>query len=196
MTDTPIDKDPKAILLRYLNQARDAMVWKLDDLSEYDMRRPMTPTGTNLLGLVKHLAYVELGYFGDTFGRPAAISSPDSDDPDDDLVVRPDESSDEIRALYRHARAHSDATIAALELDSTGAVPWWPDHINPVTLQWIMVHVTTETHRHAGHADIVREMIDGEAGHRADVSNMPDEGAAFWAAHRQRVEDAARAAST
>lgn len=195
MTSTAIDRDPKAILLRYLDQARDVMVWKLDGLSEYDIRRPMTPTGTNLLGLVKHLAHVELGYFGDTFGRPSGERPPAPDDPFDDLVARPEESADDIRDLYARARAHSDATISALDLDSVGSVPWWPDHINPVTLQWIMVHVTTETHRHAGHADIVREAIDGDVGHRPDVSNMPDEDQAFWAGHRQRVEDSARGAA-
>ena len=62
--------EPKETLVEYLQSARDAMVWKVEGLSEYDARRPMTPTGTNLLGLVKHLASVELGYFGDTFGRP------------------------------------------------------------------------------------------------------------------------------
>ncbi len=61
---------PKADLQRYLQSARDALVWKLEGLSEYDVRRPLTPTGTNILGLVKHAAGVELGYFGDTFGRP------------------------------------------------------------------------------------------------------------------------------
>ncbi|HJZ04073.1 MAG TPA: DUF664 domain-containing protein, partial [Streptosporangiaceae bacterium] len=64
------DPDPKADLRRYLQVAREAMLWKLDGLSEYDVRRPMVPTGTNLLGLVKHLASVEFGYFGETFGRP------------------------------------------------------------------------------------------------------------------------------
>jgi hypothetical protein len=63
--------DPKADLLHYLQGARSAMLWKLDGLTEYDVRRPLTPTGTNLLGLVKHLARCELGYFGDTFGRPS-----------------------------------------------------------------------------------------------------------------------------
>ena len=58
------------MLHRYLRMASDALLWKLDGVSEYDVRRPCTPTGTNLLGLVKHLAIVELGYFGDTFGRP------------------------------------------------------------------------------------------------------------------------------
>lgn len=194
-----IDKEPKAVLQRYLDQARDAMVWKLDGLSEYDMRRPLTPTGTNLLGLVKHLALVEVGYFGETFGRPfngAVPSEEEADnDPHIDLVASADESSADILALYRSARAHSDATIAALDLDAAGNVPWWPDTVNPITLQLIMVHVTTETHRHAGHADIVREMIDGEAGHRDGVSNMPEEEAAYWASHVQRVEEAARAAS-
>ncbi len=195
-----IDKEPKAVLRRYLDQARDAAVWKLDGLSEYDMRRPLTPTGTNLLGLVKHLALVEFGYFGETFGRPADEELPSDEaaanDPHLDLIAEPHESSAEILALYGRARAHSDATIAALDLDAPGNVAWWPDTVNPVTLQLIMVHVTTETHRHTGHADILREMIDGRVGHRADVANMPEEEAAYWAAHYKRVEDAAKAAST
>jgi hypothetical protein len=62
--------DPKADLRAYLQAARQALLWKLEGLSEYDIRRPMVPPGTNLLGLVKHVAGVELGYFGDTFGRP------------------------------------------------------------------------------------------------------------------------------
>ena len=62
--------DPKDVLRRYLNAARDALVWKLEGLGEQQIRQPMTPTGTNLLGLVKHLAAIEYGYFGDTFGRP------------------------------------------------------------------------------------------------------------------------------
>ena len=60
----------KNTLQRYLQSGRDALVWKLDGLGEYDIRRPLVPTGTNLLGLVKHLAGVEYGYFGLTFGRP------------------------------------------------------------------------------------------------------------------------------
>ena len=68
--------DPKDTLVEYLQSARDAIVWKVEGLSEYDARRPLTPTGTNLLGLVKHLASIELGYFGDTFGRPSGIPLP------------------------------------------------------------------------------------------------------------------------
>jgi Protein of unknown function (DUF664) len=64
------EPDPKADLCHYLKDARDALLWKLEGLSGYDIRRPLVATGTNLLGLVKHLAGVEMGYFGGTFGAP------------------------------------------------------------------------------------------------------------------------------
>jgi uncharacterized damage-inducible protein DinB len=188
--------DPKDTLSRYLQNARDAMVWKLEGLSEYDVRRPMTPTGTNLLGLVKHLASVELGYLGPTFGRPHGEHLPWHDEDADhnaDLFATADETREDIIGLYRRAWAHGAETIAALDLDSTGEVPWWPPDRRVVTLHQILVHLVAETARHAGHADIVREEIDGAAGVRPDNSNLPDEGY-DWAAHRARVEEAARAA--
>lgn len=183
-----IDDDPfKATLHRYLQVGRDAMVWKLDGLDEAAVRRPLTPTGTNLLGLVKHLALVEFGYFGDTFGRPPTVELPeDHDDPHDDLVATADESTESIVELYRAAWRHSDATIAELALDAEGTVPWWGDR-GTVDLHLVLVHVATETHRHAGHADIVRELIDGAVGHREDVSNLPDYTDAEWEAHRAGV---------
>lgn len=191
-------ENPKAMLVRYLDQARDALLWKLDGLGEYDVRRPLTPTGTNLLGLVKHLASVELGYFGHTFGRPPDIlvprMGPDAE-PNADMWATADESRAEVVDLYRRARAHSDATIAALDLDAEGRVPWWPDDVNPVTLQWILVHVIAETNRHAGHADIVREAIDGSAGLRSDNDNLPDVDDGFWSAYCERLERTARAAA-
>ena len=149
--------------------ARDALLWKLDGLSEYDIRRPLTPTGTNLLGLVKHLASVELGYFGDTFGRPFGEPLPWFDEDAEanaDMWAAADESREQIIGLYRRAWAHSDATIGALALDAIGHVPWWPGEHSEVTLHRILVHVVAETDRHAGHADIVRELIDGAAGLR------------------------------
>jgi uncharacterized damage-inducible protein DinB len=189
--------DPKADLHRYLQKDRDALLWKLDGLSEYDIRRPLVPTGTNLLGLVKHLAAIELGYFGDTFGRPSDDKVPwDEADPNSDMFAAPEESRQFITDLYRRAWAHSDATIDALALDAIGHVPWWPPERNEVTLHRILVHVVAETSRHAGQADIVRELIDGAAGLTADVSNLPSEDQAWWATHRDRVERAARQAAS
>ncbi len=190
------EPDGKADLRRYLQDAREALLWKLDGLSEYDVRRPLVPTGTNLLGLVKHLAMVEMGYFGDTFGRPCPEQlSWDESDPMSHMFARPDESRDFITGLYRRAWAHGDATIEALPLDAVGHVPWWPADHNAVTLRHVLVRMATETSRHAGHADIVRELIDGAAGLAAANSNLPPGDRDWWQAHRDRVERAAQEAA-
>ncbi|MFC7645949.1 DinB family protein [Streptosporangium lutulentum] len=123
-----IETEPKADLCRYLQTVREALLWKLDGLSEYDIRRPLTPTGTNLLGLVKHAAGVELGYFGETFGRPFDEPLPwlaEDAELNADMWATGDETRDEIVGLYRRAWAHADATIDALTLDTVGHVPWW-----------------------------------------------------------------------
>lgn len=185
----------KADLHQYLRTGREVMLWKLDGLSEYDVRRPMTPTGTNLLGLVKHLAVVEAGYFGVTFGRPWPEPIPemaDDAEPNADLWARAEESRDEVVDLYRRVWAHADATIEALPPDAEGRVPWWSPGGNPVRLHQILVHVVAETHRHAGHADIVREMLDGAAGHRPGNDNLWVAEGSTWREHRDRLERVAR----
>lgn len=184
----------KQDLHRYLQQAREAVLWKLDGLSERDVRRPMTRTGTNLLGLVKHLASVELGYFGVVFGRPADVAPPWSDDdPLADLWATAEESREHVVGLYRTATDHADRTIEELPLDALGRVPWWQPGRDEVSLHRVLVHVTTETHRHAGHADVVRELLDGAVGLRPDGDNLPDDmDDAAWAAHVERLEQVAR----
>jgi uncharacterized damage-inducible protein DinB len=190
--------DPKAELHRYLRAAREAILWKLDGLGEYDVRRPLTPTGTNLLGLVKHLASVELGYFGETFGRPSAEPLPWYEvgaEPNADMWATPGETREQIVGLYRRAWAHADTTIDDLPLDALGNVPWWPEDRREVTLHRILVHMTAETNRHAGHADIVRELVDGAVGLRRDNHNMAPGDQAWWETYRARLERAARDAA-
>ncbi len=183
--------DPKGDLQHYLQEARDAVVWKLDGLSEYDIRRPLVPTGTNLLGLVKHLASVEFGYFGDVFGRPSGEPLPWMDEGAEanaDMWATADQSREEIIGLYYRAWAHSDATISALALDAIGIVPWWrPDH-HEVTLHQILVHMIAETQRHAGHADVVRELIDGAVGLLPGNDNLPPGDRDWWEDYRTRLE--------
>ena len=191
--------DPKPELRRYLQIAREALLWKLDGLAEYDIRRPMVPTGTNLLGLVKHVASVEAGYFGATFGRPFPEPLPWLDDdaePNADMWATPEESREQIVGLYHRVWAHSDATIAALGLDAIGHVPWWPPDVSEVTLHRILVHMIAETDRHVGHADIVRELIDGAIGLRADNDNLPQVDQAWWQSYRSRLEEAAQQAAS
>jgi hypothetical protein len=152
----------------------------------------MTGTGTNLLGLVKHVASVELGYFGEVFDRPSNVPLPWLDDGAEmnaDMWATPDESREEIISLYRQAAAQADATIDALTLDSPGRVPWWSAERQAVTLHQIMVHMCVEMARHAGHADIIRELIDGAAGN--NDGNLPDQTPEEWATYRQRLEEAA-----
>jgi uncharacterized damage-inducible protein DinB len=196
LADVP-EHDPKTQLREYLQSARDALLWKLEGLSEYQIRRPMVPTGTNLLGLVKHVASVEAGYLGDTFGRPFGEPlpwlQPDAA-PNEDMWATPDQSRQEIIDLYHRVWQNSDATIAALGLDAIGQVPWWPPERREVTLQGIIVHMIAETNRHAGHADVVRELIDGAVGLRQVRSNLPEENEAWWQEYRERLERAARQA--
>jgi uncharacterized damage-inducible protein DinB len=184
-------------LQRYLQQAREAVVWKLDGLSDYEVRRPVTPTGTNLLGLVKHLASVEIGYLGDSFARP--FPEPlswmaDDADHSADMWATPEESREWIVGLYRRVWAHSDATIAGADLDTPAVVPWWPPERRETTLNRILVHLLAETNRHAGHADIVRESIDGAAGYADGNTNMAPQDEQWWKSYREQLEAAARAA--
>ncbi|MEU9913686.1 DinB family protein [Streptomyces sp. NPDC051001] len=193
MTET----DPKDILRFYLQSARDALLWKLDGVSEYGVRRPLTPTGTNLLGLVKHAAGVELGYLGDTFGRPSGERLPWLDpaaEANGDMWATAEESREDIVGLYRRAWAHADATLGALALDTVGRVPWWPDGKDEVTLHHAMVRVIADTHRHAGHADILRELMDGAVGMNQGNDSMASQDPAWWEAYRERLERAAREA--
>ena len=189
--------DPKADLHRSLQAARETLLWKLEGLDEYDARRPLTPTGTNLLGLVKHAAGVEVGYFGDCFQRPFDQVLPwlqDDAEPNADMWATADESREDILDLYRRVWAHSDATINLLALDATGSVPWWPAARRAVTLHRVLVHVVAELGRHAGHADVVRELIDGAAGLREGNDNLAPGDRQWWQEYQSRLEEVAQAA--
>jgi hypothetical protein len=185
--------DPKAGLHEYLRTGREVMLWKLEGLSEYDMRRPMVPTGTNLLGLVRHVSSIEAGYFGVVFGRPLPEPLPWMEDgePNGDMWVRAGDTTESVVAFCRRVWAHADATIDALSLDAIGEVPWWPEGDREISLHRALVHVITDIYRHAGHADVLRELIDGTVGADRRWSNLPPGDIAWWTAHRNKVEAAA-----
>ncbi|MCI3934530.1 DinB family protein [Streptomyces sp. AN091965] len=189
-----IDDFAKRNLHGRLRRDRKALLWKLDGLSEYDARRPLTATGTNLLGLVKHVAGVEARYFGEVFDRPSPEPLvPWQDHDGSDLWASEDETREQITGFYLRTWEHSDATIDELPLDAPGHVPWWPEPRPNTNLFAVMVHVLGETNRHAGHADILREGLDGRTGMRPEHQTQVDEEAraAYWA----RIEQAARSAA-
>lgn len=177
----------------YLRDARVAVLGKLEGLNEYDIRRPLVPTGTNLLGLVKHLATIEWGHFGAAFDRPFEERLPwveEASEANADMWATAGESRSHITGLYRRIAGHSDMVIDDLPLDAVGQVPWWPPEYREVTLHRILVHTIAESHRHAGHADIVRELIDGSAGLNANGDGLPA-GDTDWRRHRGRLEQEA-----
>jgi uncharacterized damage-inducible protein DinB len=171
--------DPKQMLLHYLRDVRTALLWKCEGLSERELRMPRTGTGTNLIGLVKHAASIEIGYFGETFGRE--WPTPDEvawiqefdEDPNADFYLTAYETAEGILDLYRRVGEWADAIITELPLDAPGQVPWWGER-GDVTLQRILVHVIEDLSRHAGHADILREQIDGAVGLIPRATNIPD----------------------
>lgn len=185
-----MDLDLTADLHRYLQQSRERMLASLDGLSEYDVRRPMTPTATNLLGLVKHLTAIEFGYLGHCVGRPAParLAWLAADAPaNSDMWATAEESRADLVELYRTAWRHSDESVESLGLAAPASVSWWPEERRTTTLGSLVIRVTAETAQHAGHADIVRELIDGQAGR--DHSRVGD--AAWWTGYVEQVQQAA-----
>jgi uncharacterized damage-inducible protein DinB len=164
MRRVPFTAGEKESLYVALDRHRDVVLWKLEGLDDEQLRRPMVPSGTNLLGLVKHLAAVEYGWFCQTFGRETEPLPFDENDENADLRVSPEETTQDILDFYARARAASDAVIDELDVEDLGKA-WYGDQ---VTLRWVLIHMIEETARHAGHIDILRELIDGSTGDHQD----------------------------
>ena len=175
-------------LRRYLQGGRDDVVRSLDGLSEYDVRRPLVPSGTNLLGLVKHLTGIELGYLGASVGRPSPVTLPWEEDgsvwESADMWATADQSREYLLGLYRRAWQHSDESLASLPLDAPASVPWWPEEHRATTFGHLVVRVLGETTQHAGHCDMVRELIDGRSGRDERTDD-------WWTSYLEKVQDAA-----
>lgn len=190
----PLTDPLSADLQRYLQESRDAVLRGLDGLGEYDARRPMTPTGTNILGLVKHLIGIETGYLGACIGRPSPIRLPWHEDGSvwagADMWAEPDESRAYLVGLYRESWTYADAAIAELPLSAAADVSWWPENRRVTTFGHLLVRVVAETAQHAGHVDIVRELIDGATG--SNTSDLDDATRRAYLADVQTAADAHR----
>lgn len=185
-------------LIAPLETLNQAVLVKVEGLGEYDLRRPLTPTGSNLLGIVKHLASVQAGYFGDTFARPWPEPMPwltEDAEVNADMFATATETSDWVRAFYRRSWLHAKETFAVTDLDDTGTVPWWPPERRHPTLRMVLLHMTVETARHAGHLDILRETLDGQTGRFAGDASIPGDSEIHWGDYCAKVDATARAAA-
>ena len=176
-------------LQRYFTRSYDHLVGKVDGVSEYDARRPLTPTGTSLLGLVQHVGVVVLAYsrlpWGRELGRELMWEDTD-DEPDLDLRVLPSVTREEVLQLAADGRAGMLELLAG-PLDLAGEVPWWGPNA-AVTAHRVAVHVVAEVARHAGHADVLRELLDGTAGQRPGDGNLTPRNAVQLQERWNRIE--------
>jgi len=151
----------KDTLLTLLDNNRAVMVWKLDGLTLEEARRPVVASGTSMLGLVKHLAYVERWWFDDFFAGNTVDYPWSEEDPDADFRTEEGETVADVISLYTEAVVRSNELVAEAHMDDLSVGSRGGEQF---ALRWIVAHMIEETARHAGHADIIREMIDGTTG--------------------------------
>jgi uncharacterized damage-inducible protein DinB len=157
--DPPHAAPEKEMLTAFLDFQRDTLLWKVSGVSDEDLRRKPTVSSLSLLGLVKHLAYVERSWFQMVFLNRELSVPWTKEDPDADLRIEPDETTASVLTFYQDAVAESRKIVAESSLDDMAQKPGKDN-----TMRWILVHMIEETARHNGHADIIREAIDGATG--------------------------------
>jgi uncharacterized damage-inducible protein DinB len=145
--------DERTTLQTALDYCRDCVVRKVEGLSDDEARQALVPSGTSLLWLVKHLTFAErVWIFGRFRGEPDLVPANE---------IEPGDTVESVLDGYRSTWQAVDAVITDARLDD-GCVETGGD--DDVSLRWILVHLIEETARHAGHADILRELIDGQTG--------------------------------
>ncbi|PQZ86802.1 DinB family protein [Arthrobacter sp. MYb222] len=183
-----------AHLREYLNDAREAILWKCEGLSDTQARTPLAPTGTHVMGLLLHLAVTESEYFvgclGQKIENPIIRDISEDEDAQADFRPPPNMTLADAMNIYREATTAADVVLDYLDLDSPAVVPWWGTHRH-TTVERLLIHMIAESHRHAGHMDIVREQLDGFVGLRPSATNIPDLTPAQWEEQRLRIKEIA-----
>jgi uncharacterized damage-inducible protein DinB len=161
-SDPDLSGDERVLLTQFLDYQRIVLWRKVGELDDDGLRQVMTPSGLTLLGILKHLAYVERWWFRVAFAGEDGVDPPwTDDDPDADFRVEPDDTPEIILAMHEDEVARARVIAAgAASFDDIAADP----RAKGRSLRWIMIHMIEEYARHLGHADIMREAIDGGTG--------------------------------
>ena len=157
--EPPDAAPPLEMVSAFLDYLRATMLWKLEGLSEEEATRRDEPSGLSLLGMVKHLAYVERSWFQRVFAGKEVDFPWTEADPDADWRVEPGETIASVVAFYEAECAVARGIVAGRGWDELAADPG-----RQKSLGWILTHMVEETARHCGHADLLREAIDGATG--------------------------------
>lgn len=161
-TDPPASAPPVEMIGAFLDYNRETITWKASDLSLEQLTWAYEPSTMSLLGMIKHLAYVEAYWFRDVLAGEA-VEYPWTDvDPDADWRIESDEDADSVRALYWGEIERSRAIAAGMTWDEVGKGE--RGIRDGITLGWVLTHMVEETARHVGHADLIREKLDGATG--------------------------------
>lgn len=158
--DPPLQGSERELLDAFLDFHRATLLMKIDGLDDEQVRRQMTPSGVTLLGMVKHLAYVERDWFARVFAGQDVDFPWADDDPDADWRIEPSDTTQGIIDLYRREIDRSRALAAGASLEETAR----RNDQGTISLRWLLIHMIEETARHNGHADLMREAIDGATG--------------------------------
>lgn len=158
--DPPTSADERTTLLAVLDWHRVALLRKVDGLDREALTRRLVPSETTLLGLVKHLAYVERWWFRRVFAGEEVAVLMTPEDVAADFRVNEDETVAAIMTLYHDEVARARAIVDTAQLDDRARREGWTDR----SLRWILAHMIEERARHCGHADILRELTDGSVG--------------------------------
>jgi uncharacterized damage-inducible protein DinB len=153
--------DERDALLSFLDQERLVLTLTAYGLTDEEARLSPSASALSIAGLIKHVTAVESFWIDIVLGRPSA-----DDQYEDNFLVGPDETLASILDLYGQVGVETAAVIGAITdlgrpVPVPAGVPWFPDDVDAWSVRWVLVHLITETARHAGHADIVRETIDG-----------------------------------
>jgi uncharacterized damage-inducible protein DinB len=170
-TDPPLLADEATTLRAFLDYHRDTLRWKCSGLTQEQLAQSLAPSDMTLGGMMKHLAVVESGWFEETFAGGPQMPPFDTVDWDADRDwewhTAKDDTPEELFALFdeacRRADAVLDEALAGPGLDGR-SVEKSRREGTPFSLRWIIVHMIEEYARHNGHADLIRQSIDGETG--------------------------------